>query len=477
MTPWGPVTPRRWQREALHAVRDSVLSGCRRPLVHACTGAGKARLVGAIAALTPGPVLVTTPTQALTEQLAATIEEHTDEVGRCYQHEWTPGARVVVTCAASLPRLLAERPWWRRWVADEAHLGLPVVPECDDAVGLSATPFTGTRGAALWERVAFTYPSAQAVADGALVDFRAVRWDGEARGLEGQELLDAVCAEWVASAEGPGIVSAASVADAEAYAEQIGALAIHGRMGRTERRDRLEQLRTGAVRALVHCNLLTTGVDLPWLHWLCLRRPVTSPVRLVQEVGRVLRACDGKPYATLYDPHDLLGTIGLTHTAALDAVLAGAPEEAAEAWEIPELEGLGDLATLPAPVAVGRLEGWVEDLLASLRARGPTHGLVVRERPPEENREWRQARATDRQRQALAGLMGRAVGRLPEAYREPFRWLLRRPDLRRGPASDAIDVLSAVMRRWHEVRRDSGHPYWKLPKDLVPEVPAGAEVA
>ncbi len=464
-SPWGPATPRAWQRAALSAVRGAIAEGVRRPLVQATTGSGKARLIAAIAALTPGPVLVSTPTQALTEQLAATVQEHTPGVGRCFQHAWEIDRRVVVTCAASLPRVLAERPTWRRWIADEAHLRLPVIPETPDAVGLTATPFTGH---GVWERVVYTYTSTDAVRDGALVELRAVRWDGATRGLDGQALLDAVCVEWAREAGTRGLISAGSVADAEAFAPLVGGLAIHGYLTRAERERRIALLRDEAVPCLVHVQLLTTGVDFPFLRWLCLRRPVSSPVRLVQEVGRVLRAAPGKGHAVVYDPHNALGTVGLVHAAQLDAVLAAAPVPEVEEWEIPELEGLDDLAALPAPVAVSRLEGWASDLRASLLAAG----YALRERPPEEGREWRSAAATPQQRARLEGLIGRAVGRLPERFREPFRWLLRRGDLRRGAAQDALDVLAAVWRRWQAERERTGRPFWRLPEALVPEVPA-----
>jgi superfamily II DNA or RNA helicase len=123
VTPWADATPRRWQLEALQAVLDAWRAGEARPLVQACTGAGKSRLIGALAASGRGRVLITTPTQALVEQLAGTIAEHVgaEHVGQAYQHAWTTDRRVVVTCLPSLPRVLDESPEWACWVADEAH--------------------------------------------------------------------------------------------------------------------------------------------------------------------------------------------------------------------------------------------------------------------------------------------------------------------------------------------------------------------
>lgn len=491
MTPavdWLGLPPRRWQPEALDAVLAAMRSGCRAPVVQATCGAGKSVFLAELAARCKGTVVVTTPTQALTEQLGATLAARcSGAVALAYQHGWpasgSDAPRVVVTCAASLPRLLAERPEWDCWLADEAHIGLPALPRARVAVALTATPFAGRNGRGApgvlgaFHRLVYALTAAQAIADGILVESDVQRWDGQQHaGLPPEEQTDAIVRDWVLAADGTGVVTAQTTADADRFAAMLGEgfAPLHQGVPRGLRLERLAALRSGALRGLVSVNMLVTGVDIPELRWLALRVPVSSPVRLVQLVGRVLRAAPGKGRALLMDPHDALGVVGLTHTAALDSVLAAAPPEEPDEWEIPELEGLGDLATLPAPVAVGRLEGWVSDLLAALRASGE---FAVRARPADEGREWRGARATDGQRKALAGLMGRAVGRLPEPYREPFRWLLRREDLRRGTASDALDCLAAVMRRWREVRERDGHPYWRLPKDLVPEVPAGAEAA
>jgi hypothetical protein len=215
----------------------------------------------------------------------------------------------------------------------------------------------------------------------------------------------------------------------------------------------------------VHCQLLTEGVDLPWLRWLALRRPVSSPVRLVQEVGRVLRAARGKAEAVLYDPHDCLGAVGLVHAAALEDAQRGARNQTAgEEWSIPELEGLGEVSRLPEPVAVDTLSGWATDLLGALRGAGLA--------PPPEEREagsWREKRASDKQRAAL-GKMSWSARYLPsEAHRKAIRWILDRPSLRRGTASDLFTVFRALADGSAEARANKRHWHCPVP---IPEVPA-----
>lgn len=419
-------------------------------------------LIAEIAASGRGRCLITTPTQALVAQLAATVAERCPgEVGRAYQHAWESSKRIVVTCNASLPALLDEvADPWGCWIADEAHRiegeGLRLSAERIQrrfAVGLTATPFRGDRrGLETWDALVYSYTSGQAVRDRVLVPWRAVRWDGS-----GEADTDAVVGRWVAEAEGPGIVSAVSIADAEQYAARlveagVPAEAIHQRCSAGERDLRIRRLRSGRIKALVHVQLLTEGVDLPWLQWLALRRPVSSPVRLVQEVGRVLRAHPGKTEAVLYDPHDLLGDLGLVHAAALeDAQRTAEGQEAGDVWSIPELDGLDEVSRLPAPKAVDAISGWVTDVLGQLRL----HGIAA---PPDQHEggKWRQKRATDKQLAAL-GRMAWAVRYLPEdRHRRAVRWVLEQDSVRSGTASDLIDILRALADASKDARNGAG---------------------
>lgn len=461
IAPWAGRTPRRWQGEALDAVLGAMRSGTRRPLVQAATGAGKALLVGELAALCKGRVLVTTPTQALVEQLSETLDERCPgEVGQAYQHAWQTERRIVVTCTPSLPGVLEERKAWDCWIADETHKAESAQaratrPEVKVAVGLTATPFrSDERGLEYWDRCVYAYTSADAVRDGVLVPWRVVRWDGEGDGD-----TDALCRRWLDEAEGPGIVSAVSIEDAESFAAGVeGVEAVHSHLTRAERRARIERLRRGELRALVHVALLVEGVDLPWLRWLMIRRPVSSPVRLVQEVGRVLRCAPGKEFATLYDPHDCLGAVGLTHAARLEDGLVRGAGKAVDAWEIPELAGVGEFAQIPKAVAVDRLSGWVCDLLGTLRGAGlaepPSHG----EGP------WRQQKASEKQRAVLGKLVW-SKRYLPDpGQRKAVDWLATQERLRSGTASDLISVLRALAEGSKSARERRTH--WHVPVAL-----------
>lgn len=444
--PWAGVQPRRWQKEAYDVVINAMRQGTRRPLIHACTGSGKSRLLGALSSMCKGSVLVTTPTQALVEQLASTVEQHVGrgKVGRCFQHAWEIERPVVVACIPSLPAVLEERSEWACWLADEAHRleGIRTREVRDQlrakvAIGFTATPFRGdSRGLVVWDDIVYSYTSHQAIQEGVLVPWRVVRSSTE-------EDVDVLTQQWVAEADGPGIVSATTIADADGMANQLGALSIHGYLKRDEQQRRIAMLQSGELKCLVHVQLLTEGVDLPWLRWLVLRRPVRSPVRLVQEVGRVLRSAPGKSEAVLYDPHDCLGEVGLVHGATLEDAQKPSAPEASEEWSIPELAGLEEVATLPKSKAISVLAGWVTDALGALRGArvAPPPSKAVNPEGP-----WRQKRASEKQRLAAQKAV-KACRYLPDdTHRAVVDLLLRDDGLRAGTASDLLSILWAVGR-------------------------------
>jgi late competence protein required for DNA uptake (superfamily II DNA/RNA helicase) len=472
--PWCGRTPREWQPEALSALRASWREG-KRPLIQAATGSGKSLLLAEIAAQGRGSVLVTTPTQALVDQLHASIGTRLPgEVGRAYQHCWETDQRVVVACNASLARLLDERAEWGCWIADEAHRmeaeSLRKVTtriQSKVSVGLTATPYRADgRGMQNWSGQIYSYPSARAVDDGVLVPWRAVRWDGT-----GKPTTDELVARWVAEAEGPGIVSAVSIADAEWFAAQLGptAAAIHDEHSPAERAARLEALRNGELHCLVHVALLTEGVDLPWLRWLAMRRKVGSIVRLVQEVGRVLRAYPGKDHAVLYDPYNLLGRLGLTHAAALEDALTGDPaaKQEPEEWMIPGLD-LAGVSQLPGPVKVEMLEGWVTDLVGACRAYDLAPPAKFGHGP------WRTKAASEKQLARLRTLCQWARHFPNPLHRQRFRMFANRPELEQGPASDMIEVMQAFRDAANHARRTGAA--WR-PPFAVPEISVPAEAA
>jgi len=152
--------------------------------------------------------------------------------------------------------------------------------------------------------------------DGVIVPYRI-----EAPDTDAEEIVGA-CAAWLDRVDGPGVLSAESIAEADGLASELQergypVASIHSRIDKEGQAERIEQLRTGALRALVHVDLLTEGVDLPWLRWIGLTRERGSRVSYAQEIGRVLRAHPGKDHAIVWDPHGMTTIHDLGGPAAL----------------------------------------------------------------------------------------------------------------------------------------------------------------
>lgn len=79
------------------------------------------------------------------------------------------------------------------------------------------------------------------------------------------------------------------------------AVNIDGSMSKEIRRSLIADVRRGALNVVTSCDLLGEGLDVPGLHAAILLRPTQSLALYLQQIGRVLRPADNKPYATILD--------------------------------------------------------------------------------------------------------------------------------------------------------------------------------
>ena len=472
----APRPPRRWQAEALPLAVDALRSG-RRCVVVAPPGAGKSTLIAelchtALPRLGDRIAVVTTPTQRLVRQLAATIEERCPGSVGSYYADAKVIAPITVCCDDSALALASTSPRVAFWLADEVHRSeAPTMhaavaalrPAC--ALGVSATAFRSDpdERLRLWDDVCYRLTYADAVADGILVPYRVVHFAG------GDKTdVDGWCEARLAEADGPGIISARSIADAEQYADRLpGVAAIHSLLPTRVQDERIRALESGALRALVHVAMLSEGVDLPWLRWLIMRRRVSSRVRLVQEIGRVLRAAPRKATAVLYDPYDLLGELGLHHAEALgdapDKIEAPEPDED---FPLVELPPPGE--DVPPMVAVDAVGAWALSLLLGLQAAGIATASTW---DLDRDAGWRRRPPSDRQIVALRRLR-HSTASLPEEHRGAARAVIDHADtLRAGVVGDLLSVLIVCAERRRHVRESAGRWHWPWPAGIAP-VPA-----
>lgn len=229
------------------------------------------------------------------------------------------------------------------WIADEVHqtesmriLAWAALAQPEKRIGFTATPYrtSESQHITLFEEQIYHYGIEEATRDGVIVPPRFVNYEGTAIDINQQ------CLEMVWDAEGPGIINAWDITDAETYADFLNkrgyaAKAIHSELSKGEQKTRERELKRGKLRCLVHVNLLSEGRNFPWLRWICLRRSslrydedgnvayaTMSRTRFAQEVGRVLRTHTDRTYgekteAIIYDPNNLRDGLELSYEELL----------------------------------------------------------------------------------------------------------------------------------------------------------------
>ncbi len=453
--PTWHMTPRRWQEGCFGALRMYFSMPCKPTVVSAIMGAGKSVVIEELCACAEladdEVIVVSTPTQFLTQQLYVGLRDRCGmkrHVGAWYTHRKALGD-IIVTCIPSLASLAGVLSARGRkvalWIADELHrCECPTVlaahPKLNPAhaVGFTATPFRAlpTESIRLFEHCLYRYGVGDAVKDGVVVPWRIVHADAPGD-------LNATCAKWVAGAEGPGLCNAVDIADAMGFAKYLTengspAEAIHCQQPIADNKRRIEALKTGRLRCLVHVNMLAEGADFPWLRWLCLRREVQSRVRFIQEAGRALRSFPGKTEAVFYDPHDLFGAFRLSYDEALGEV-PDAPEHegAADRLELAAVR----IRTAKEPVALAWIESCVRSLVVAAEAQGMVKGRKILKKAE------RIRPSTALQRVVLRDAAGmvRVEGLAPSGWQSCLEAIGDRPEcLRFGFAADLIATLEGI---------------------------------
>lgn len=397
-------------------------------------------------------VVVSTPKLSLVDELHESIQKRMTgrKVGKFCTHERSLG-KVIVSCNDSLPNLA------RMLKVKDIRVALLVIDEChgstsdtmDQALaaltpthilGFTATAFRSDMMETLkvFKKCIYTYSVADAIRDKVVVPWE-IRHHTRAFS---EDELDAVCLDMISRRSGPGIVNALSISDAENFAEKLTATwkrasAIHSRHTLSLRKQIMEDLRTGKLAAVVHVNLLSEGANYPWLLWMCLRREVGARVRFIQEIGRLLRAWEGKEYAGFDDPHDLFGTFNLSYSEAL-----GEPPDR----EVVEREArdpaiiAGRLADCDPAIALNHIESLARALVCACEVTKmlPEGRKVI---PKAE----RLKPGTPAQHSLLAHYVKLTIGRQPLAWSKCLDLMLQRPaELRYGFCADLITSLDCI---------------------------------
>jgi superfamily II DNA or RNA helicase len=198
-------------------------------------------------------------------------------------------------------------------------LGLTATPYRADGKGLGelfddlvpiATPRQLCEMGFLVEPRIFTVPAS------ALPDLSAVTMSGSdystddlETAVDQSKLVGDIVDHWFRRAENERtVVFAASVKHSRNIVEQFNARAgakiaehLDGTTPTGERDAILSRLASGETRVVSNCAVLCEGWDMPIVACCVLARPTKSCGLYLQEAGRILRPCEGKPWALILD--------------------------------------------------------------------------------------------------------------------------------------------------------------------------------
>ena len=451
-----PPDPHTVQLEALAALRAARAAGRRRALAILATGLGKTWLAAFDL-----------------RQAARTYRRLLHERGEPARVGWfvagdsdLSGDLVFASVAklarpGHLARLAALR--FDYVVVDEVHhaaarsyrrilaaldpgflLGLTATPDRTDEADIMglfddfvACRADVARGVEVGRLVPFQYFGIKDAIDYTHIPWRNRRFDPDALAAAAQTeaRMDTL---WRAWHEHPGtrtLVFCCSVAHANYVrawlrGRGVRVAAVHSGEGSDDREASLLGFSNAELDALCAVDVLNEGVDVPAIDRVVMLRPTESGVIFLQQLGRGLRASEGKTSVTIVD---YVGNhrVFLERLRALLALVSREPAKSLR--ELLETGG----QELPSGCSV-ELELEAKDLLASLFRVGGTD---------EVERVYRELRATRGVRPTAGELqrMGYLPGRLRERHGSWFGFVRAEGDLT-PPEGRALEVAGAFLR-------------------------------
>ena len=346
---------RDYQEEAITALRQSLLSGKRRPVLQMPTGAGKTATAGAIInmALSKGRrVIFCVSAISLVNQTVESFErDGMLDIGvmQAYHERTDHTARVQVASIQTLMRrnvpecglvIIDEAhvlfKFYEQWFQQLSEKNIPIV-------GLTATPWArgmgrlyddlivGTTTQHLIDQGYLSKFKVFAPAHPDLTNVKIVKGDYETKGLseamqEGTLVAD-IISTWLEKGEArPTLCFGVDRGHAKKIQQEFIAAGVPtGYMDAftdvEEREQIAKQFANGDLKIVCNVGVLTTGID--WdVRCIILARPTRSEILYTQIIGRGLRTAEGKENSLILDHSDTtikLGFVTDIHHEALDS--------------------------------------------------------------------------------------------------------------------------------------------------------------
>lgn len=353
---------RQHQSEAMAALRQSIATGHRRPLIQAPTGAGKTILAAEIVAGAlekHNRIVFCVPALSLIDQtVEAFWNEGIRNVGVIQaNHPMTDWTRPVQVASVQTLRR-RDRPIAQVVIIDEAHRWFDFYgewmadPEWQEKpfIGLSATPWTKGLGKHFDDLIVASRTQ-ELIDAGYLSPFRAFApshpdltgvttvagdyHEGQlSSAMNKPKLVADVVSTWLAKGEDrPTLVFGVDRAHAKHLQERFLAAGVPTAYqdANTDAMERAEIRRAfhrGDVRVVCNVGTLTTGVD--WdVRCIVLARPTKSEMLFVQIIGRGLRTAPGKQNCLILDHSDTTLNLGFVTDIHHDALDTGKPNKTA----------------------------------------------------------------------------------------------------------------------------------------------------
>jgi DNA repair protein RadD len=344
---------REYQTDAIQSIYDWFGAGKNAPLIVTPTGSGKSVILAefirrACSEYHDTQILVVTHVKELVEQDAKAIKRVWPHAPVGIYSAGLGKRQLKPVTVASIQSIYNKTQFHGRFdliIIDEAHL----IPHKSDGmyrklldaclaanpytklIGLTATPYRLDSGVlhegdgALFDGISYEANVADLIGQGFLsnltskhgddVDLEGVRTVGGEYNL-GQlgermsaiklvehhaELIVQRCAQREAWLIFCVTVEHASQMAAALGRRGIASSYVSGEMSNTERDEQIRRFKSGELRALVNCSILTTGFDHPATDAVVMLRPTLSPGLYVQMVGRGLRLHEGKTDCLVLD--------------------------------------------------------------------------------------------------------------------------------------------------------------------------------